>query len=92
MSNKDQRECENPQCSAKFIPYSSRQRVCKKKTCRLWLMEQAYQKQQYKFTDEFIVSFLLNVNVSRLNADVIEKALKSIIFTNDDREKVEDGS
>jgi hypothetical protein len=45
---KDMKECENPDCTAKFTPYSSRQRVCKKESCKIWLMNQNFQKARYK--------------------------------------------
>lgn len=78
---KDYKECENPDCTAKFIPYSSRQRVCSKQSCKIWLMNQNFQKARYKFTKEFIEKFL--------NSEEL-KTLETLTFTRDDIEKVEE--
>jgi hypothetical protein len=45
----EEKECENPNCSAKFIPYNSRQRVCRRESCKVWLeRESGYKLRRYK--------------------------------------------
>lgn len=46
------KKCANPDCGATFHPYNSRQRVCKRKTCKLWLyQENTYRPTRYILKD-----------------------------------------
>jgi hypothetical protein len=84
---KDMKDCENPDCTAKFKPYSSRQRVCKKESCKIWLMNQNFQKAKYKFTKEFLDSNgWIYGKVNTINC----QDLTNLTFTRDDIEKVEE--
>jgi hypothetical protein len=85
---KDMKDCENPDCTAKFIPYSSRQRVCKKESCKIWLMNQNFQKARYKFTKEFIEKELKEAFFDNSDNKIID--LENITFIRDDIEKVEE--
>lgn len=42
------KKCENPDCRLEFEPKNGRQRVCNKKSCRIWLKEYTkYKKKKY---------------------------------------------
>lgn len=72
---KEYKICES--CGAKFSPYSSRQRVCHKTACRMWLREQNYRKVEYMFSADYI----------KKNSG---KDLRELRFTRDDLIKMED--
>lgn len=71
------KKCENPSCSAMFKPYSSRQKVCRRVSCRTWLREQNYKKVEYIFSKDFI----------KKNSS---KKISELSFTRDDFIKKED--
>jgi hypothetical protein len=88
---KKQRECLNPDCTAKFIPYHDNHVVCRKIGCKTWLRffgPNAYKKAVYKFTKEFLDSHgwvygtVNNINLQKIT---------DLIFTMDDLEKIEEG-
>lgn len=91
---KEKIKCANPNCTATFEPYSSRQRVCRKKECRLWLRESAYTKTEYRLTEEKIdaihadLIFEIGVDETTGSSDQIKAILELIVLTNDDLEKI----
>jgi hypothetical protein len=90
MPEKTQKECDNPKCSAKFIPYSSRQRACNKKDCKIWLMEQSYKKTEYRFEKDYcqdLIQELLKFNTLHKKQIAM---LENLTFTHDNLEKVKE--
>lgn len=86
---KELKECDNPDCDEKFIPYSNRQRTCKKMMCKIWLREQAYQKNKYKLSREKI-SEIISTYLKCMHGeqDVEQDSYYNVIITQDDLEKI----